>query len=278
MTLLDRSEEATIVSHFQQNLARPVAIDLWTRQEGALVRSDRDPCVHCDDVLELARQIASFHPALSLTLYDLDKHADRAAEAGVERPPLTAIRAGGRELRFAGLWGGTLLPVMIDAIIAIAAGATPLQTESFETLEALPEAMPVELLVAPYDPLSAYMMRLVFALGIASRKVRVDVVDIAEYPLLASRRAVTEVPLLFLNERRYVGAWEEVDLVEQMRRLADGDDEPVIRENVPVSPFLTEAEAQRAAQQQQQQQPQAQAGRATGGETISPGGVILPGQ
>lgn len=276
MTQLDRSEEAAVVSHLQQNLARPVSIDLWTRQEGALVRSDRDPCVHCDDVMELARQIASLHPALSLTLYDLDKHADRAAEAGVERPPLTAIRSGGRELRFAGLWGGVLLPVMIDSIIAIAAGATPLQAESIETLEALPEVMPVELLVAPYDPFSVYMMRLVFALGIASRKVRVEVVDVAEYPLMASRRSVTEVPLLLLNGRRYVGAWEEVDLVEQMRRLADGNDEPVIRESVRASPFLTEAEAQRAAQEQSQSQ--AQAGQAPGGETISPGGVILPGQ
>ncbi|MDP6604821.1 MAG: hypothetical protein QF664_00975 [Dehalococcoidia bacterium] len=274
MTQLERADESQIASHFQQNLTRPVAIDLWTRKESALVRSDRDPCVHCDDVMELARQIASLHPALSLTRYDLDKHADRASEAGVARPPLTAIRANGREVRFAGLWAGTLLPVMIDSIVGISSGATPLAQESLDTLEALPEVMPVELLVAPYDPYSAYMMRLVYALGIASRNVRVDVVDASEYPLLASRRAVTEVPLLFLNERRYVGAWEEPDLIEQMRRLADGNDDPVIRDSVPVAPFMTEAEAQRAAQEQQQQQQ----GRATPGETISPGGVILPGQ
>jgi hypothetical protein len=181
VTRLDPADEAAVASHLQQNLARSVGLEVWTRQESVLVRSDRDRCVRCDDVVELAKQIA------------------------------------------------------------------------------------VELMVAPYDPYSVHMSRLVLSLGVESKNVRVQVTNASEFPLLAQRRAITEVPLLFLNQRRYVGAWDEEDLVEQIRRIAAGDDDPVIRERIPTSPFMTDAEAQRA----QPQQPT---------EKTSPGGIILPGQ
>lgn len=265
MTRLEAGDEAAVAQHLQKNLVRPVGLELWTRKQSALVRSDRDPCVHCDDVIELTKQIASLHPGLSITLYDLDRHADRAAEAGIELPPLTVIRGGGRELRVVGLWAGGLLPTVLDAIVFTSTGATPLQDETRETLDALPEAVKIELLAAPYDPFSAYMSRLVLSLGVASKQVRVQVTNITEFPLLAQRRAVTEVPLLLLNQRRYVGAWDEDDLVEQISRVAAGNDEPVIRERIPTSPFMTEDEAQRA------QPPQSS-------EQTSPGGIILPGQ
>ena len=265
MTRLDPSDEASVAGHLQQNLVRPVGLEVWTRQESVLVRSDRDPCVRCDDVVELAKQIAALHPGLSLTLYDLDKHADRAAEAGIDIPPLTTIRAGGRELRFVGLWGAGLLTMLIDVIIFASTGRTPLQAETLEALSAVSETVNLELLVAPYDPFSVYMAKLVLSLGVESKNVRVQVMNVSEFPLIAQRRAVTEVPLLFLNQRRYVGAWEDDDLVEQIRRVAAGEDEPVIRERVPTSPFMTDGEAQRA----QPQQPT---------EKTSPGGIILPGQ
>ena len=84
MNLLDRNDEAAIASYLSANLQRPVSLELWTRSDSPLLRSDRDPCTHCDDTLELARRVASLHPGLSLTLYDLEKHAERAAEAGIE--------------------------------------------------------------------------------------------------------------------------------------------------------------------------------------------------
>lgn len=265
MTRLDAGDEVAVAQNLQQSLVRPVGLEVWTRKQSALVRSDRDPCLHCDDVVELSKQIASLHPGLSITLYDLDKHADRAAEAGIDLPPLTVIRCGGRELRIVGLWAGGLLPTVLDAIVFASAGTTPLQDETRETLDALPEPVRVEVLVAPYDPYSAYMSRLVLSLGVESKNVRVQVTNASEFPLLAKRRAVTEVPLLLLNERRYVGAWEEVDLVEQIRRIAAGEDEPVIRERIPTSPFLTEAEALKAQPEQRS-------------EPTSPGGIILPGR
>ena len=248
MNVLARGDEAAIASHLSANLQRPVSLELWTRTESTLLRSDRDPCTHCDDTLELARRVASLHPGLSLTLYDLEKHADRATEAEIDRPPLTVIRGGGRVLRFMGFWAGSLLPAFIDAVVFVAAGTTPLQDSTREALAALPGDVTVEVLVTPYDPNSPQLMRLAMALGVESRRVSAQATEIAEFPLLAATRGVTEVPVLFVNGRRYVGAWDENDLVEQLRRVAAGDSSPVIRDRAPAIPFLTEDEATQAAQ------------------------------
>ena len=266
MNLLSKADEAAIAAYLNAHLHRPVALELWTRKDSPLLRSDRDPCTHCDDTLELARRVASLHPGLSLTLYDLEKHADRADEAGIDRPPMTVIRGGGRVLRVLGLWAGGLLPAFIDAVVFLAAGTTPLQESTREALAALPDEVTVEVLVAPYDPYSVQLMRVASALGVESRRVHVQVTEIAEFPLLAATRGVTEVPVLFANGRRYVGGWEEGDLVEQLRRAAAGEGSPVIRDRVPVTPFLTEDEARQAAES------------GSGAQPSSPGGLVLPGQ
>ncbi len=267
MTAISKEDKLAISGFLQQRLAGPVALDVWTREQSTILRTDRDSCTHCDETRELARELASLHPGISITLYDLDRHADRAAEAGIDRPPVTVIRARGRELRIIGYWSGGLFPPVVDALTFAAAGTTPLKDATREVLAGLADDVELELLIVPYDPYSAQMLRLVAAFGVESRRVRVQVTEMAEFPLLAAARGLTEVPVLVLNGHRYVGAWEEGDLVEQVRRVAAGDGAPVIRDHAPSSPFVTEDEALRLAAEAQQQGPQAAA----------PGGIVLPG-
>jgi len=255
VTRLGREEEASVASYFESLLQRPVSLDLWTRRESPIIRSDRDPCTHCDNTLELARQLASLHPAVSLTLYDLDKHAARAEEAGIERPPVTVIRCGGRELRFVGLWSGALFQPFLSALVFASAGTAPVKDETREALAELSNDLTVEVMVAPYDPLSAHLMLMTFAFAVESPRLSVQVTEIVEFPLLAASRAVTEVPVLLVNGRRYGGAWEEDDLVEQLRRAAAGDDSPVVRARALSAPYMTEEEARAAMEAQAAEQP-----------------------
>ncbi len=247
---LEAADAATIEEHLQRSLAAPVAIEVWTREESGLIRNDRDPCVHCDDTVEIAKQIATLHPLISVTLYDLDKHADRAAASEIVHPPLTVIRAQGKELRFTGLWAGPMLAVIIDAITFASTGSSPITEESRDTLNALPEPVTLELLVAPHDPYSIYMARLVMAMGVESRDVHARVTDVAQFPLMAEARSVSEVPVLLINGKRFLGTWEEVDLVVQLTLVATGDDTLVIRDSSAVSPFVTEEQAIAVAEAQ----------------------------
>ena len=269
---IPRDQRPAIAEHLAQYLAGPVALDVWTREDSALVRTDRDPCTFCGQIATAARQFASLHPAISLTRYDLDRHEERAREAGIERPPTTVLRGrGGREFRVVGLWSGLLFPAFMDAVIFHGSGAPPLQPDTLATIEALDDALDeplaVELLAAPYDPYSAQTMRVLAAFAAVSRRLRVEVIELSEFPMLAEARMIAELPLLSAGGRRFSGGWSEADLAEQLRRVAAGDIEPVIRERVLTSPYLTieQAQAIRAGEAQLPDEP-----------TTTAGGLVLP--
>jgi hypothetical protein len=268
---LSKEEQAQVQQYLTQNLVGPVAIEVWTRKESTLVRTDRDPCTHCEDVIAVARQLAALHPGLSVTLYDLDRHASRAEEAGIDRPPLTVLRGRqGREFRITGLWSGLLFPPSVDAIALLSAGVTPLTDETKEKLAAVEEDVTLEVMGTAYDPYSAYMLRLVAGLAVESRHVRASFTQLGEFPLLALTRSVDEIPVVTLNNKRYVGTWDGPELAEQISRAASGDEEPVVRANVFSGPFFTDEEiARRAA---------AQAGQGRQEPPQTSSGLYVPGR
>ena len=269
--VIPREQRPAIANYLSQRLAGPVSVETWTQRESRLVRTDRDPCMFCEPVSSAARQLAALHPLISLTPYDIDKHADRAAEAGIERPPVTVLRGrNGREVRFTGLWSGLLFSAFMDAVVYVGAGVAPINPETREALQAIEEELRLELLVAPYDPYSAYTLRVAAAFAVEARRVRLEVIEISEFPRLAQTRMVTEVPVLLVNGRRFTGAWDENDLLEQLKRVAAGDSEPVIRERILVSPFMDVDQAQAFAAREAQgvaRQP-----------PTTPGGLIIPGR
>ncbi|MXW24439.1 MAG: hypothetical protein F4Z96_07350 [Chloroflexi bacterium] len=271
---IPRTERPAIADFLAQRLVGPVALDVWTQQDSELVRTDRDPCTFCEQVTTAARQFASLHPAISLTRYDLDRHADRAREAGIERAPVTVIRGRGHELRIVGLWSGVLFPAFIEAVVYASSGTPPLQASTLEKLalidESLDEDLEVELLMAPYDPQSATTLRLAAAFAMVMRRVRVEAIELSEFPLLAEARMVAELPVVTIGGgRRFTGGWAEEDFAEQLRRSAAGETESVIRDRILTSPFLTIDQAQAIVTGEtpppDQQQP-----------PVSPGGLVLP--
>ena len=240
---LPREAEGEIIQFFSERLARPVSIDVWTRRHTGLVLPDRDTSLHDEEQLALMRQFVRLSPALTITPYDIERHADRAAEAHIDLTPTTVLRCGGRSVQYVGMAGGMLFPALLDVMSYLSAGVTPLDDESREGLATLREPVRLELLVAPYDNYSAHLMRLVSALAVECRMVRLRIIDVTEYPIFASLRRVSGVPVLSIDGQRFTGVWDESELLEQIRRIATGDGEPVIRSQVYAVPFISEADA-----------------------------------
>ena len=279
MSPLQREVRAEIAAYLARSLDGRVGLDVWTRAESGLVLPDRDGCTHCDAVVESAREIASAHDAISLTRYDLDRHAARAEEAGIERAPTTVIRGGGRSLRFVGFWSGPLLGPLVTILGLLGSGVRPLPPESRAALGALPHAVDVELAVTPFDPVSPQLMLLVGAIAAEVRDVQITITEYAEFPKLAARRSVVELPTLWIGGRRYVGVWRDDELVEQVARAAADNVEPVIRDSTLSVPYLSEEGARQLARQ-------AQAGHGLPGVGQGPetppgsggSGLIVPGR
>lgn len=261
---MDKEDALQVAQYLSERIGGPVGFDVWTREESGLVRTDRDNCLHCSDALELARQLASLHPALNITHYDMEKHASRAEEAGITLPPMTVVRGHGRSIRLVGLFSGLLFPALLDVISFVSHGETPLPEETRIALAELPP-VEIEVMLAPYDQYSAHMVRLLGAFAVESKGIKLQLTEIAELPVLAAQRAVTEVPIVSINGRRFSGAWDDQPLLQQIQHVVEGNDDAVIRERVLATPFLTEEQAiQRAREEQQRQQ-------------AGPGGIAAPG-
>lgn len=279
---MDREDAVSVAQYLQERIAGPVGFDVWTRPESGLVRTDRDVCSHCDDALELARQLASLHPAMNITAYDMEKHASRAEEAGITLAPTTIVRGSGRSIRLVGLFSGLLFPAFLDLIWFASRGETPLPEETRIALAELPE-VEIEVMLAPYDPYSAHMVRLLGAFAVEAPKMKLQLTEIAELPVLASQRSLTEVPVTSINGRRFSGAWDDEPLLRQIQRVIEGAQEAVIRDRVLATPFLTEEQAILRAQEEMQREQAAQSGIVGPGGPGSGGpgggsGLIVPGR
>ncbi|MDA1004112.1 MAG: hypothetical protein O3B31_12330 [Chloroflexi bacterium] len=277
---LARAERTEVANYLAERLSGAVSLDVWTVEDspGGLIRTDRDVCTKCPDVLALVRQITTLHPALTVTPYNLQRHADRAAAAHVELAPTVVVRGHGRSVQLVGLFAGALFPVMLDAIGFASNGLTPVQKETRAALQALTAPVTLEAMVEPYDGYSAHLARLVAAFGVESKQIRARVVEMAEFPILAGQRTLNEVPALTINGRRFAGTWFEDDLLAQITRVLEGNTEPVIRDQVLTTPYLSEDDALELARQQSAAQSEAQQLAPRGDEETSGGGLYIPGR
>lgn len=238
--VLTRDDRNRLLEYLESRIDGEVGIDLWTRTESGLVAPGRDPCTYCGETEQLIREVATLHPGLRLTRYDMDRHGERAREAGIERAPTTVLRSAtsGASVTLVGYFAGELFPALIDALVFASAPALPFGERVVAALDALQHPHEVELYVAAYDPYSAIMVRLGAAIAMGWRLLRVRVTEVAEFPAFAESRAITEVPALVVDGRRFPGLWTEATLAEQLRRIDAGDPELVVRERVIAQPYV----------------------------------------
>ena len=157
-----------------------------------------------------------------------------------------------------GLFSGLLFPVLLDIVGYVSNAWSPVSDATRASLQALTEPVTLEAMVSPFDAYSAHLARVVGAFGAESRNVHARIIEMAEFPVLAGQRALTDVPALLINGQRYAGAWDEDDLIEQIRRVVAGNHEPVIRDHILTTRYVTEEEAHELARQQMAAEAEAQ--------------------
>ncbi|RJQ07506.1 MAG: hypothetical protein C4558_09485 [Dehalococcoidia bacterium] len=265
---LGREESLAIARWLAERISRHVGIEVWWRPDNTIVLPDRDGVVHAEMMLSAMKQLASLHPALTITPYALDQFAERAQREAIHLAPTTVLRGGGKSVRLSGLISGLLFPPFLDVMTFLSA-ETPLQPETKAALTALPRPLDIEILLAPYDAYSGHLLRLLGAFAAESKNIRLTVIEVAEFPRLASIKGVAEVPLMTIEGRRFPGAWDEPLLMQQLWRIAVNEPELVVRERIFVTEFVTEEQVKAAEAAGPSSMPAAHEGS---------GGLIVPGR
>jgi len=259
-------------------LSGSVAIEVWSREESGLYTGDRDVNAQGWMSLALMRQMKSLHPSLTLTPYDLDSQVDAAAERGIEDTPTLIMRARGRSIRCVGVFFGAVFQPFLDQLGYLSTGRTPLAPATLERLAAIEDEVTIDAYVSAFDPVSLRMIPLLGALAVAGGRIRVTQVEGSQFPILMGKRFVTQMPTLSINGQRFLGHYNESQLVEQIERVLSGSTEPVVRDRVLTTPYVSDAEMR---QRVEAQAAAAQAQRASSGPAsgTTPGsGLYIPGR
>ncbi|RLT26835.1 MAG: hypothetical protein DWI48_05210 [Chloroflexi bacterium] len=247
----DHAQQETIGEIFDERMELPVSIEVWARKDDTIVRTDKPACPHCQDTLRLARMLASLHPGLTVTWYDIDKFEKRATEAGIERAPLTILRGrNGREMRILGFWTGALFPAIVDIITYLSREESPYSEASRAIIDSLDRDIDLQVYGAIYDQLSAQMLRMTGALAAQSRHFRVQFTELVGAQDIALQKEIADIPVMVLDNTRYLGVWDEQSLMQQLEHLIAGRPVIVTPPQTGTVPYYSEADIEHMATQQ----------------------------
>ena len=247
----DHEQQEAIGEIFDERMELPISIEVWARKDDTIVRTDRPACPHCQDTLRLARMLASLHPGLTVTWYDIDKFEKRAAEYGIERAPLTILRGrNGREMRILGFWTGALFPAVVDIITYLSKEESPYSEASKAVIESLNRDIDLQVYGAIYDQFSAQMLRMVGALAAQSRHFRVQFTELVGANDIALQKEIEAIPVMVMDNTRYMGVWDEQSLMQQIDHISAGRPVIVTPPQTGTVPYYSEADIERMAQQQ----------------------------
>lgn len=270
--VFDNDQREAIGGILDERMEIPISIEVWARKDGPIVRTDRPSAAHSEDTLRLARMLASLHPGLTVTHYDMDKFEKRAAEYGIERPPFTVLRGrNGREVSILGFWTGSLFPAVVDVVTFLSREESPYSDANKEILQKIDRDLHIHVYGALYEGYSAQMLRMTGALAAESRRFRVQFTEVMEFPDIAAQKEIEAVPVMVIEDRRFVGVWHEDSLIQQLDHIAANRPVVVTPPQTGTAPYFTEADIERMQAEQMSAQ-QAQASEPPRTE----GGLYLP--
>jgi glutaredoxin-like protein len=217
-------EQQAIRQRFNVEVTSRVRIDFFTQKETSFFVAGREPCAFCDEIKLLLEETASLSPRISLTVHDFDAERNLARELGIERVPGTIIRGQtNRPIRYFGLMTGLIFPGFIETIIDASQGKVELETDTVRQLRKVKEEVQLQVLMATGEQFSPPHVRSAVKFGLQNNKIKVEIIEIAEFQSLMQRYNVRSVPTTVLNERfAFSGSMSETTLAQLVLQTAEG--------------------------------------------------------
>ena len=216
-SLIPAQEKARLKRDFRKHLKSEVGLRSYTQRPSPIAVPGRD-CRYCPQTQQLLEELAGLSPKLKLETVDFYTEPEQAKEEGISRIPAIVLgpESGGRA-RFYGLPLGYELPVFIDSIKAVSRGATRLSVNTRKQLRRVNRPVQLQVFVTLGSEVSAGMALLAHAMAVESRHIIADVIEAEEFPDLARRYGVRQVPLTIINEFATVaGMVSQDELLEKV--------------------------------------------------------------
>ena len=222
-SLIPSQEQSRLKRDFRKHLKTEVSLRLYTQRPSPIAIPGRD-CRYCPQTAQLLEELAALSPKLTLESVDYYAEPEKARNDGVSRiPAILMAPEESRTLRFYGLPMGYALPVFIESIKAVSRGATRLSVNTRKQLRRIDKPVHMQVFTAPGSEVSAGMALLAYAMAVESPLVATDVIEAEEFPDLARRYGLRQVPLTVINEFSTVaGMVSEAELLDRVMQVGSG--------------------------------------------------------
>ena len=149
MPIIAEKYQDTLKERLKRELKKDVTITLFTQRTLGLTIPGRE-CRHCDDTQKLMEELTALSPKLHLLTKDFYTSTEEARESGVERIPAIILTADATSnVRFFGIPLGYEFATILDDLVTLSRGVSPLTLESRKKLRRVKEDVHIQVFVTP---------------------------------------------------------------------------------------------------------------------------------
>lgn len=212
-------EERALLAKLERTLVLPVEMHLFTQSfEWPALESAR----------QAVERAAAASDLIDLRIHDFQSERALARRLGVDAIPTTLI--GRREsfrCRFLGAPVGWLYPVLLEDLLDVSRGDTPLTPGTLERLGRVRAPLRLQAFADPESLASARAGRLAHQIALTGPKFQAEVISVPDLPELADAARVHVVPTVVVNSGvlQFEGLLPEPSFVSQVLRAIGGVEE-----------------------------------------------------
>ena len=210
-------DKAQLKRTWRKDLKGEVNLKLFTQQPSRLTIPGRE-CPYCPQTEQLLEELAELSPKLHLEILDYYAQPEVAQEYDVTRIPAIVLSADdSSRVKFYGIPAGFELATIIEDIMTISRGVSPLSMDTRKKLRQIKQSVHIQVFVTPSCGYCPAVARLAHALALEYPLISADVVEIQEFPALSRIYQVRSVPLTVVNDNiRFAGPISEPEFVEKV--------------------------------------------------------------
>ena len=222
--MIPLKDQAALKQRFARDLNARVRLDFFSLKPSPIIIPGRSDCATCEDVRKLLQELAGLNLRIKLTQHDVDEEPEVTRDMGIDKVPAIVLRGpANRPLRYFGSPAGRQFAAFVETMLLVAGGKPELQPDTVKALKRLRSDAGVKLFVTTtcvHSPLMAFTLA---RLAMHSANVKLDVIEVAEFPDLIQRFYVRATPMtVFNDEYAVLGLMDEATLVHNLLLAAQG--------------------------------------------------------
>ena len=179
-------------------------------------------CPHCRHERELLTELTDLSHKLHLEVYNVVADREEAEKHGVDKVPgVVLIGKQDYGVRYYGMPSNFEFRMLLEDVQRISSGNSGLSEQLKQTIATIDSPCHLEVITTPACPFTESAVRLAHQMAMESDYISADLVDVDDFPELATRYNVRAAPTVVVNGKHcFYGALSEFDFVSQIIEAA----------------------------------------------------------